>query len=67
MEAVVLSPKSEKERLWRLDHELLSKQMEACFILGCVKRGKSKKDGGKCESITIAFGSCRIGLERPQW
>jgi hypothetical protein len=33
MEAVALSPKSEKERLWRLDHELLSKQMEACFIL----------------------------------
>jgi hypothetical protein len=27
-----------------------------------VKRGiKSKKDGEKCEIITIAFGSCGIG------
>jgi hypothetical protein len=33
MEAVVLSPELEKERLRRLDHELLSKQKEACLIL----------------------------------
>jgi hypothetical protein len=33
MEAVALSLESEKERLWRLDHELLNKQMESCFIL----------------------------------
>lgn len=64
MEAVALSPKLEKERLWKLDRELLSKQTEACFILRCVKRGKnSKKDGGKCESVTIAFESCGIELE----
>ena len=65
MEAVALLPKSEKEHLRRLDRELLSKQMEACFVLRCVKRGKPKKDGGKCESITIAFGSYGIELERP--
>ena len=32
MEAVALSPESE-EHLRILDHELLSKQMKACFIL----------------------------------
>ena len=32
-EAVALSPESEKERLRRLDRELLSKQMEAYFVL----------------------------------
>jgi hypothetical protein len=61
METVALSPES-KERLRRLDHELRSKKMEVCFILRCVKRGKSKKDGGKCESITIAF--LRIEVEQ---
>jgi hypothetical protein len=33
MEAVALLPESEKVHLRRLDHEILSKQMEACFIL----------------------------------
>jgi hypothetical protein len=33
MEATVLSPESEKERLWRCVCELINNKMEASFVL----------------------------------
>ena len=43
MEAVALSPESKKERLWRLDHDLLSKQMESLFRTQMSEEGNKNK------------------------
>jgi hypothetical protein len=39
-----------------LDRELLSKQMEACFVLRCVKRGKNpRKIEGSAKALPMAL------------
>jgi hypothetical protein len=67
MEAAALSPESEKERLQGCVSGLINNQMES-FIHTQMSEERNKNPRtmhkGKCETITIAFGSCSIKLKR---
>ena len=62
MEAVALSPESKKERLWRLDHDLLSKQMESLFRTQMSEEGNKNPRNMEGSAKALPLPSNLAGL-----